>query len=305
MKIITTILPIFIVISIGFLIRGKGFITRDFVSQANRLVFSIAIPAMLFSAIAKSSFTSQVNLMMVGITLFSIFLISLVALVVAIVANVKYQTRGSFIQASFQGNLGYIGFAIAFYYLGESGFAVTAIIGSFLMIFHNIMAVGFLNYYRQDNPTGSQLVESLKKSATNPIILSALAGICFSLLEISIPVIIQRALDIIRGMALPMALLIIGASLNFKQLKPRLGYVVIASVMKTVIAPAVGFLLFALFSVDHSLYLPGLILLGAPTATVTYILSSQVGGDPDFAAAAISFSTLLSSVTYMFWLGLA
>ncbi len=305
MHIITTILPIFIVIFLGFFLRHRGMISKDFVDQANRLVYTIAIPAMLFSAISKSSFTAQVDVKVVIITLSAIFITGLVAWMAALVLIDNHQTRGSFIQTSFQGNLGYVGFAIAFYYLGDDSFAATAIIGGFLMIFHNFMAVGFLTYYGLGDSSGSRLVDSLKKSAKNPVILSALAGMLFSLLEIPIPLIIHRVLDILKGMALPTALLIIGASLSFKQLRPRLRQVVIGSVMKTIVAPAIGFFLFTLLAVSPTLYLPGLILLGAPTATVTYILSSQMGGDPDFAAAAISFSTLLSSVTYVFWLGVA
>lgn len=305
MHIITTILPIFIVIFLGFLLKHRGMISQSFVAQANRLVYSIAIPAMLFSAISKSSFTTQVDIIVVVVTLSVIFLTGLVAWMAALVLIDNHQTRGSFIQTSFQGNLGYVGFAIAFYYLGDDSFAATAIIGGFLMIFHNLMAVGFLTYYGQGNSSGSRLVDSLQKSIKNPVILSALAGMLFSLLEIPIPLIIHRALDILKGMALPTALLIIGASLSFEQLRPRLPQVIIASLMKTMVAPAIGFSLFTLLALSPTLYLPGLILLSAPTATVTYILSSQMGGDPDFAAAAISFSTLLSSVTYVFWLGVA
>ena len=280
-------------------------ISQDFVAVANRIVYSIAIPAMLFSAISKSSFTTQVDIVVVVVTLLAVFLTGLVAWMVALALIDNHQTRGSFIQTSFHGNLGYIGFAIAFYYLGEKSFAAVAIIGGFLMIFHNFMAVGFLTYYGQGYSSGSRLAGSLKKSIQNPVILSTLAGMLFSLLEIPIPLIIHRALDILKGMALPTALLIIGASLSFEQIRPRLREVVVTSVIKTMVTPAIGFALFTLLAVSPTLYLPGLILLCTPTATVTYILSSQMGGDPDFAAAAVSFSTLLSLLTYLFWLGVA
>jgi hypothetical protein len=116
------------------------------------------------------------------------------------------------------------------------------------------------------------------------------------------PLIIERALDILRGMALPMALLIIGASLSFEQLKPRFLNVLISTFLKLILAPAIGFMLFSLISSAPEDYLPGLIILASPTATLAYIMAKEIGGDPDFAVAAISICTILSSLTYTLWL---
>ncbi len=62
MHIAGTIIPIFSIVIIGWLIRLKGFIPPEFLGPANRLVFYIAIPAMIFRAISKASFKAQFNL---------------------------------------------------------------------------------------------------------------------------------------------------------------------------------------------------------------------------------------------------
>lgn len=305
MNIIATIVPIFIVIFLGLVARVNGFISQSFLTQANRLVYFIAIPAMIFSAIAKSTLKTQMNLTVILICFAAVLLAAITAWGMAVTLKVKATAKGTFIQTSFHGNLGYIGLAVAFYYLGDAGFTAAAIIAGFVMILQNVMAVIVLTYHAQDRAGKTGVSDTIKKTMANPVILSALAGITFSLLSIPIPIIIQRALDILKGMALPMALLIIGASLSFEKLKPRFTKVIIASVIKIGLAPAIGYGLFTLFSISPEVFLPGLIMIAAPTATLTYILAGQLGGDPDFAVAAISISTLLSSITYMFWLGFA
>ena len=75
-------------------------------------------------------------------------------------------------------------------------------------------------------------------------------------------------------------------------------------VLKLVLMPAIGFSLFRLFNVMPEAYLPGIILLASPTATVTYIMAKEMQGDSDFAVAAISLNTLLSAVTYTIWLSI-
>lgn len=304
MSIISTIIPIFLIIFLGLLAKQKGFFTPDFISQANRLVYYIAIPAMIFSAISKAALKTQMNVSVILITLVSLVLITAAAWGTTLLLKMERPSAGTFIQCSFHGNLGYIGLAVAFYYLGDNGFVKAAIIAGFVMILQNVLAVIVLQYHHKQNTVSPGMFDTLKKTMANPVILSALAGILFSLLNVSMPVIIDRALDILRGMALPMALLIIGASLSFEQLKPRFINILISSVLKVMIVPAIGFILFRLFSISPEDYLPGLIILAAPTATLTYIMAKEIGGDPDFAVAAISICTILSSVTYSLWLSI-
>jgi len=302
MNIISTIVPIFIVIFLGLIAKQRRFFTPEFLGQANRLVYYFAIPAMIFHAISKASLKSQFNLSVIMISLFSILLITAIAWCVSRVLNLVQSSRGTFLQSSFHGNLGYIGLAVAFYYLGDSGLARASIIAGFVMILQNILAVIVLQYHCQEGEGRASIKSIFKTTMANPVILSALAGILFSLSGLQMPLIIERALTIIKGMALPMALLIIGASLSFEKFKPRFLPVLISCFLKVVTTPAIGLILFKLFSINSFDYLPGLIILSSPTATLAYIMSREVGGDPDFAVAAISISTLFSSVTYGMWL---
>jgi len=304
MSIASTIIPIFIIIFLGLFAKHKGFLSPDFLSQANRLVYYIAIPAMIFSAISKASLKTQMNLSVILVTLFTLVVITIIAWGSTHFLKIAASSKGTYIQCSFHGNLGYIGLAVAFYYLGDSGFVKTAIIAGFVMILQNILAVIALQYHSQDNSGHPRITKTLKKTMANPVILSALAGMLFSLLNIPMPLILDRALVILKGMALPLALLIIGASLSFEKFKPRFVLVLIATFSKIIITPAIGLFVFLSLSIPPGDYLPGLIILAAPTATLTYIMAKEIGGDPDFAVAAISICTILSSVTYGMWLSL-
>lgn len=319
MQIISTIVPIFIIIFLGTIARQSNFITQVFLEHANRLVYYIAIPAMIFSSISKATLKTQMNFMVILICLGSLILVALIAWVLSIGLKVNHRSSGSFIQSSFHSNLGYIGLAVAFYYLGDSGFVKAAIIAGFIMILQNGLGVFVLQYHNsRDNQnskdslnqldsgqaSGLDTLDTLKKTMTNPVILSAMAGILFSLFSLKMPLIIDRSLIILKGMALPLALIIIGASLSFEKLKPRFINALIASMLKLIAFPAIGYGLFMAFNVNQSDYLPGLILLASPTATIAYIMGNQIGGDPDLAAATISISTILSGLTYSIWLSI-
>jgi hypothetical protein len=304
MEVIVTIVPIFAIIILGWVARKRGFITREFLEPANRLVFHLSIPAMIFNAIARADFHKEFDVLVLALTLLSAATIYFLAELLARLTNMAPARAGAFVQSSGHGNQGYIGLPVAFYYLGEIGLAKASIVCGFLMILQNILSVVALQLHGASTK-GLQSPRVLAgKLLGNPVILGAMAGIAVSALAIPIPRVIGRGLEILGGLAPPMALLLIGASLSLelvrKYFRPTMG----AVTMKLVVLPALGLLLFHLFHLDSIDYLPALILLASPTATVAYVMSREMRGDADFAVATISASTLFSSLFIMAWLAL-
>jgi len=305
MNIITTIIPIFVIIIIGWFARWRGFIPPEFISPANRLVYYIAIPAMIFHSISKASLKTQFDVTVLALTLLPVLAVFAVAWSAGIINRVQRGQRGTFIQTAFHGNLGYIGLAVAYYFLGNEGFVRACIIAGFIMILQNFLAVVALQL-NSANPsaTGNRMDVALRILG-NPVILSAMAGILFSLSGLRVPLVIDRSLDILSGFALPMALLVIGASLSFELMQLRILRVLSAGLMKLILLPGLGFALYRLFGMASQDYLPGLILLASPTATITYVMAKEMNGDTDFAVAAISTSTMFSAITFTLWLHIA
>jgi malate permease and related proteins len=305
MNIFSTIIPIFAIILMGYIARKKGFIQADFIGPANALVYYLAIPAMLFNAISRASLTTHFNIGILVITLASALGCFALAWIFGSIGRIQRNQIGSYVQASYHGNLGYIGLAVIFYYSGESGLVKASILTGFLSILQNLLSVLALTVNARQTGSAGHAVTAVKKIAANPVFLSAMAGILCSLFELPIPMIIQRSLDILSGLALPMALLIIGASISFQAIRQRMKWVLIANAIKLILMPGLGFVCFLTLGFPAEEYLPGLILLASPTATVSYVMAKEMKGDPDFAVMAISASTMLSSLTFIFWLNVA
>lgn len=305
MQIITTIIPIFFVILVGWVARKKQFIPDGFLGPANRLVYYLAIPAMIFRAISRASFREEFNIHVLLITLLCVSSVFLAVWVLTVVTGMAKKLRGTFIQSSFHGNLGYIGLAVVFYYLGDSGLARGGIFAGFILILQNTLAVVTLQFHAdRADKKGVAALENVRRIIGHPVIFSALGGILFSLSGMPLPVIADRSLAIFSGMALPLALLLIGASLSFELIKVRIKNILTVSLFKLVVMPGLGVFLFKLLSIPTSDYLPAFILLASPTATLTYVMAKEMKGDSDFAVAAISGCTLLSAVSFTLWLNL-
>lgn len=296
---INTILPIFSIIFLGYVLRHKKVIDDGFARPANQIVFNIGIPAMLLSEITQAPFKENFDLLSVVCSLAALGIVVLLSLGMIRMLSVRENRRGTFLQASFHGNIGYLAYAIAYYALGDVNFARMAILGSFIMIGQNILAVWALTSYSPEvRVNGQRWWMVFRNIVQNPIIMTVAAGIVYSALGFKIPGPLKKGLDILSGMALPTALLLIGASLSFNALRSMLTEIISIGTLKLIALPLIGYGLMVAAGVPDPLMLPGVILLASPPATISYVMATELGGDPLLAASSISVFTLASAVSY-------
>ena len=303
-EILKTILPIFVIILLGWSLRRLDFMQEGFVKPANRLVYYVAIPAMIFREIAEAELVQHFSLVLVAMTLLPLILVALAGLILARGIRLPRYRVGSFLQCSFHGNLGYIGLAVAFYFLGDQGFTRASILAGFVMLLQNFLAVVALSRFNKEPDQKISTLSLARRVLLNPVIISAMAGMAFSLAGLELPVIFNRSLKILSGMALPLALLVIGTSISFAQMREQLQLTVLIGILKLLVLPAAGLILFHLLNLNRIEYLPALILLASPSATVSYVMAAEMAGDTDMATAAISITTLVSAITFTLWLSL-
>lgn len=305
MHVLATVTPIFAVVVLGFLARKYGFIPKEFLGTANQLVFHLALPALVFRSVSKASFTTDFNAEVLVLTIVSVLLIYFGSWFLVSKNRWKWGQAGSFIQCAGHGNQGFVGLPIALYYIGDSGLVKAAILAGFLFILQNTLSALALQICAISRGSYRDTVTKIGRSLlSNPIIVSAFGGMVISFLDINLPAPASRFLDIMAGMAAPLSLLLIGASLSFTLMQKNFFSVIGAVAVKLVVLPLTGLILFMAIGLSVDDYLPALILLGTPTATVAYVMAGAMGGDSTFAGAAISLSTILSSVTYVLWLSL-
>ena len=302
-EILKTILPIFVIIFLGWGLRQIHFMQEGFLKPANRLVYYVAIPAMIFREIAEAELVQHFNLILVAATLAPLILVALTGLILVRGIKLERYRVGSFLQCSFHGNLGYIGLAVSFYFLGDEGFTRASILAGFVILLQNFLSVVALSRFNKEPNQTISTLSIIRRVLLNPIIISAMAGMTISLTGLNLPVILDRSLKILSGMALPLALLLIGTSISFAQMRQQLRVTTVISVLKLMLLPALGLAFFHSLDLGSIEYLPALILLASPTATVSYVMASEMAGDADLATAAISITTLVSAVTFVLWLG--
>ena len=300
-----TILPIFSIILLGFILKRKDVIDAQFARKANLIVFNIGIPAMLLSEITRAPFSENFNLAAVICSLCAMCIVLLASIGIVRALSVRQSRRGTFLQNSIHGNITYMAYAIAYYAIGESSFARMAILSSFVIVGQNLLAVWALTSYSTEvEVNGRRWSSVLKNIVQNPIIVTVGVAIVIAGLGLKIPGPVHKGLGMLSGMALPTALLLIGSSLSFGSMRSMVTEMVAIGTLKLLVLPLVGYVLLVVSKVPGPLVLPCVILLASPPATISYVMATELGGDPELAAATVSVLTLASALSYTLILSL-
>lgn len=295
------ILPVFLIMGVGMWARRLGFLTGESIPVLNRLTYYIAIPVMIFSEISKSQFHRDLDGITAASTMAVVVPGALFAYLSGRFCKVSKKTLASLIQASIHGNLGYLGLAISFYVMGAEGLVKASILAGFLIIVQNVVSVVALTSFGKGSEQDFRLQRILKNVIPNPIIVAAALGILFSALEIGLPSFLKETMQLLSRMAMPLALLTIGASLKAQVIGKLYKEVSAVILLKLLLLPSMGLLLLWLTKRPITDIQAAIILLCSPTATVTYVMAAEMGGDTSFSTAAVSLSTLFSIFTYTFW----
>lgn len=290
------LLPDFLLIVAGFLLCRYTPLNRPVWEAAEKLVYFLLFPVLLFNSISRSSLSPGDTVMLMGAGLGVV--LSGIALASALrwVPGVDARTHASGAQVAFRFN-SFVALALAERLYGAQGVAWIAMIVAVCVPVANVAAV-----YPLARHGGHGYLREL---ARNPLIVSTLAGLAANLAGLRLPEPAAITLQKIGLAALPLGLMAVGAGLRLGALKeaPWLatGLLSIRHLALPLIALAMG----------HVLALPGpqaallLAFAAMPTASSAYVLAVRMGGNGPFVAGLVTVSTLLGMVVLPLWLGAA
>jgi predicted permease len=167
--ILLIVLPVFLVIGIGSVLKLTPLVNADFLFQLNRLVYYLALPLLLFYKISTADFSASFNGALVVGLLISITAAFILSYGYGVLRSYPLSVRGTFSQASFRGNLAYIGLAMVYNAYGEKGLATAGILLGFLVPTMNFFSVLALLIPHRNSGKKIGVLFLLKQVCGNPL----------------------------------------------------------------------------------------------------------------------------------------
>lgn len=297
---INATLPIFLLIILGKVLKTTKIINDEFTKTADRYVFRIALPALLFSDLTEnnvgSAFDGKYVLFCFFVTIFSIAV--LWGLTEKFMKN--EEQKGAFIQGSYRSSAAILGLAFINNMYDSVGMAPLMIIGCVPL--YNIFAVIILTLKGDNGGKKPNMKETFINVMKNPILLSILIALPFALLNLHFPSFVNKAIGSVANTATPLALISIGASFEEKKALKKMKPTLLASFIKLILLAGLFLPLAVFFGYRNQELMALLVMLGSPTTVSSYIMAKNTGNDGILTSSIIVLTTLLSSLTLTLWI---
>lgn len=288
------LLPTFILIALGYTARATNVVTSDQFGMVNRFGYLILYPSFLFTLVSGANFASGDA----GPFLLAVLSGFLSLVVVALSLRLVFRGEDAAYTSVFQGSVRWNGFALlaaATSLFGERGPELIGLAFGPLVLTLNIICVIVLSRWGAARATSMRAV--LDQIVVNPLILGCGFGLIANFAGLHDLGPITDALRLLGGAAMPVALMCVGAGLDFNALRGAGAKVAAAAALRLILAPILVWSACTLLGVEP---LPMAVAVGiasTPTAAAAYTFAREMGGDARLMAAIITATTILSFIT--------
>lgn len=289
------LLPDFLLIAMGWTLCRFTALNRSVWDGAERLVYYLLFPMLLFHAIVSNPMQAQAALPLMACGLAVVGLGVALAYAAARLPGADPGLHAAGAQTAFRFN-SYVGLALAERLAGGPGVAWTALLISVCVPLCNVAAVWPLA--RQG---GHRTLHELLR---NPLIVATVSGLACKLLGLQLPEAVATTMSRVGAAALPLGLMAVGAGLRMGALKdgPQLAAVFLA--IRHAILPLAAVALVLAARLPPAQQAVVVAFAALPTASSAYVLAVRMGGNGGFVAGLVTLSTLIAMPALPLTLGL-
>ncbi len=315
---LNAVVPIIVLILLGYILRQKGFLTDGFLQSSNQLVFKLMLPTMLFISIYRIDSLAGIRWDLAIYALAAILLIFCLSLVSAVLTTPVAERRGVILQCCFRSNFVIIGLPLAASLGGAEAEAVAAVLSAVSIPLFNVLAVISLSVFVGRKESFRQSVKHILYGiVTNPLIIAvALGMVCLALRWAQVSIlgrVVFRldthaafffdALNTLKAGTTPLALMVLGGQFVFSAVKDLKKEILVATLWRVVLSPIIGvggavlLTRLQILNCTPADYPALIALFGSPVAVSSAIMAKGMGNDEQLATQLVLWTTLFSGIT--------
>ncbi|WP_088538244.1 AEC family transporter [Methanobrevibacter sp. 87.7] len=292
MEILTTFLTIFIILAIGFIAKRFNLLSANEGATINKVVVYLAMPFLVFRSLYDANMSLLPTLGKFPIIGFiSAFLVGIVSYLLFVGMKLPDKQKYALLSVIIMGNTGFVGFPVVMGVYGVSGlvraifFNITDVL--MMIVVYLIFVIKF----------GGEYKEVVKRIFSFPVLWGLIIGLLFNLYHIPIGTVGTNIINYLADITIPLIILSLGLSMNFKGFGKKFGLTLTGSVLKLFVYPFFAFFILKLFGITGFDNEIALIEAAMPSAMLSISYVMEFGLDVELTSDIIVFDTLLSLVT--------
>ena len=293
------ILPLFLLMVLGYFLKAVGMLDKTTLKKMNSLIFKAFLPCLIFYNVYTSEISDMFDKRLVVFSVASVVASFIVLMAVIPLIEKDNKKRGVIIQGIFRSNFVIFGIPLSVALYGDGIVGSAAVLIAIVVPVFNFLAVLTLEVFRGGKPDMGKIARGI---VTNPLIISSLVGLSAMAVGLKFPSPIEKAIGDVSKITTPLALIVLGGSMDFKKIGGNAKQLAMSVVGRLVLVPCI-FLPLAVYLGFRNAELAILIsLFASPTAVSSFSMAQQMGGDDELAGQIVVFNTSLCVLTVFLWI---
>ena len=293
------VLPMCLVMALGYGTRRLGWIRREEISAINKIAFRIFLPCLLYYNVYCSDLSGSFDPLLMAYAVGGVLLTFGLSLGYTLLTEKLPERRGVMIQGMFRSNYVIMGIPVATALLGADQLGTVSILIAVVVPLFNMLSVVVLEVFRGQKPKPLHILGQIAK---NPLVIGSVLGILTLAAGIRLPHILEQTIQNISAIASPLQLFLLGAFFQFSGLKTYRRELVTVSAAKLIVAPGLFLGLGALLGFRGVAFVSLIGIFASPTAVNSFTMAQQMGGDAELAGDIVVTTSAVSILTMFLWI---
>lgn len=293
------VLPMCLVMALGYGTRRLGWIRREEISTINKIAFRIFLPCLLYYNVYCSDLSGSFDPLLMAYAVGGVLLTFGLSLGYTLLTEKLPERRGVMIQGMFRSNYVIMGIPVAAALLGADQLGTVSILIAIVVPLFNMLSVVVLEVFRGQKPKPLHILGQIAK---NPLVIGSVLGILTLAAGIRLPHILEQTIQNISAIASPLQLFLLGAFFQFSGLKTYRRELVTVSAAKLIVAPGLFLGLGALLGFRGVAFVSLIGVFASPTAVNSFTMAQQMGGDAELAGDIVVTTSAVSILTMFLWI---
>lgn len=299
---INVVMPMVLLTILGQALGRFGWIDKKTAGQMNRLVFRVLMPVQLFLSASNLNLENGIaggDKQAVLLVLMAVTVLVLGAGVVCKVLTIDPKQSAIIVQGLYRSNLALFGLPIATALCGGELPAVASLMLLIVVPYFNLISAVLLSRAADGVNDFGGLIKNI---VTNPLIAGNLLGFAFSLTGWQLPIFLDNTLETISAAAIPIAFIVLGATLEIPDLRKNWRTISVVTLMRLVAIPASVLLVGILIGVRGPALAVVLSAVASPVAVASFSMAKEMDVAPALAGELVAVTTIVSGLTLFLWI---
>jgi predicted permease len=294
---LNAITPIFLIIATGYLLFKTRIVDESVWSAIEHICFYLLFPFLIIRTLSRANLGSVPVIDFMAVIVVAILGMSALLILIQAFIWKRFPQSGPSFSSIFQGATrfhGFVAIAVIGPLYGDAGVTLAALALAIMVPLLNVISVVVLSVYGHSD-TQPQVIAVAKKIVTNPLIIACIVGLLFNWL--GLPDVLYETIGIIGAGGLGLALLAVGAGMNFGQAAQHKMLLTVGVLTRLIGMPAIVIAMSWLIGLDGIARTVAIIAGAVPTAASAYVMARKMGGNAELMSSIVTFQVIVAFFT--------